>query len=189
MGGTGKFVEPSLCRVDKVRAKGQCSVQFSFIFFFFLVLFIFIHYMLPNQKSLSGINRNETWKIEEPEQVSRLSAKVVKFLGQSRLTVSRSLYMSLSFSSSPLTLFSCLLLTCISHSIAINSIVCRYFDSFCAVIFVMNHLQSGNLKGPVCMLQHPADRAMQRCNCSELIYQLLPLQCQHDKEVRGIKRL
>lgn len=155
MSGTGKFVEPSLCRVDKVRAKGQCSVQFSSVFF--LVLFIFIHYMLPNQKSLSGINRNETWKIEEPEQVSRLSAKVVKFLGQSRLTVSRSLYMSLSFSSSPLTLFSCLLHECISHSFAINSIVCRYFDSFCAVIFVMNHLQSGNLKGPVstsrCMLQ------------------------------------
>lgn len=66
------------------------SVQFS-VFFFFLVLFIFIHYMQPNQKSLSGINRNETWKIEELEQVSRLSAKVVKFLGQSRLTVSLSL--------------------------------------------------------------------------------------------------
>lgn len=95
MGETGKFVEPSL-----PGWQGACqgamfsSVQFSV---FFLVLFIFIHYMLPNQKSLSGINRNETWKIEELEQVSRLSAKVVKFLGQSRFLSSLSLSLFLSF--------------------------------------------------------------------------------------------
>lgn len=141
MGGTGEFVEPS---TGLTRCVPRGNVQFRSVVKLRVVLyslFIFIHYMvLPNQKYvLSGSNRNETWKIEGKER------DLNRFLDSSWdcCAVYPKLGKSFSFS------LSLSIPIYISYAFAIYSIVCRYFDSFCAVIFAMNHLQSGRKKGTV----------------------------------------
>lgn len=163
MGGTGEFVEPS---TGLTRCVPRGNVQFRSVEKLRVVLyslFIFIHYMLlPNQKYvLSGSNRNETWKIEGKER------DLNRFLDSSWDCCAVYPKLGKSFSCS----LSLSIPIYISYAFAIYSIVCRYFDSFCAVIFAMNHLQSGRKKGTQCMLhvaccKGPGIVQLQRINLS-----------------------
>lgn len=178
MGGTGEFVEPS---TGLTRCVPRGNVQFrsnesSIIFI------IYIH-------SLHQV-REKFYLAVIATRHERLKAKrdLNRFLDSSwdccavYPKLGKSFSLSLSFSI-PLYIFLSL-----SRYIQLFAVILTAFAPS-SLPWIICKVEGK--KGPVqvsCGMWHVA-RVLASCNCSELIYQLLPLQCQHDKEVRGIKRL